>query len=548
MPNFCLQDCLYQNKRGRLFYTENGKEIGARAVFARGALVGVHLSLPRDLGATDVSLYLSADGEEEAACLPLRLRASCRGVDTYALLWEGETLSSPLYFFRIVADTLFGRLHGRATADGALHFSRKEGDAFPLLFTPAWRQDAAGGLYLLPLSRLERMGEGAYTGFFLYLASLGVGQIYLCPPAGEGARGNGQDPSACLPRAFAAAARENGVQLLGDLLLLCGAQEGGELLPALCPPLRGQAARDIPPVSFWEAPFLPEEDGGDLLRLTGEDGVISTALRAGYNGFVLRAADCFGDAFLSALRARLGDAEGACLLGATAAGGASLAFGTRRRFFFGGELDAPLSYNLRTALLAYFLLRDTEPLSYYLSVLLPTLPPAALHKQPNLLSSYEGDGFFATLAAPCGEARAETYTALAFLVAATLPGVPAYFAGEERSEKGEECGEAADARLAPLLRLAALRRKECVYRAGEFRLLHLSGTLLAFAREGEGESLITLVNMSEEPLSVSSPEGFSVVFGGRGRKNSFLLRPLTGAVLKIAHWAGESTRLRFENT
>ena len=41
MIDFCLQDCLYQDKRARLFYTENGKEIGARAAFARGALVGI---------------------------------------------------------------------------------------------------------------------------------------------------------------------------------------------------------------------------------------------------------------------------------------------------------------------------------------------------------------------------------------------------------------------------------------------------------------------------------------------------------------------------
>jgi hypothetical protein len=413
-----------------------------------------------------------------------------------------------------------------------------------LLFTPAWRQNAAGGLYLLPLSRLDRMGEGAYTGFFSYLASLGVGQIYLCPPTGEGARGNGQDPSACLPRAFAAAARENGIRLLGDLLHLCGAQEGGELLPALCPPARGQAA-DIPPTSFWDAPFLQKEEKGDLLRLAGEDGVIATALRAGYDGFVLRAADCFGDAFLSALRSRIGESDAPCLLGATAVGGAALAFGARRRFFFGEELDAPLSYNLRAALLAYFLMGDTEPIGYYLGTLLPTLPLAALHNQPNLLSSYEGESFVFAIAEERGTERAETYATLAFLIAATLPGAPAYFAGEERSNSPEAEGEEPDARLAPLLRLAALRRRECVYREGELRLLHLSPTLLAFAREGEGESLITLVNAGERPLTVSSPEGFSVVFGGRGRKNSFLLRPLSGAVLKIAHWTGESTRLYF---
>ena len=204
MIDFCLQDCLFFDKRACLFYTENGREIGARIAFSHGSLVGVHLSLPRALGVSAAYLHLRADGETGETTMPLCLRASRRGVDTYALLLDEEIAAgASLFFFRVTLECLFGCLHAHLASDGSLYFTRERGETFPLLFTAASRQNVADGLDLLSLSGTQTVDEGAHRGFFSHPASLGVEQINLSSPTGEGARGNGQDPSACLPRALA---------------------------------------------------------------------------------------------------------------------------------------------------------------------------------------------------------------------------------------------------------------------------------------------------------------------------------------------------------
>lgn len=551
MLDFHLPDEQYRAARGRLFYTENGRET-AGGVFAPIALAGIHLTLPRALGVCAARLTLTADGGKETVTLPLCLRVSGGDSDTYAALVDGAALAPAacLWFARLYVDSIFGRLACAPAGGGDVRFFHgEETEEIPLLFLPPPDEVSGGALYQLPVSCLFAMREEHYEGFFTYLASLGVSGLYLCPPVGEGACGKGQDPSACLPPAFAAAALCHGVRVFGDFLLLANAQGADNaLLGAACPSV--EEARP----ALWNTPFPPmdAETPADLASYTAAGGLLSRAAQAGFGGMVFRAADCFGDAFLAAARARMAE-EGKepLILGGTAAGAVSVAFGTRRRFFFGGELDAPLSYALRDALLAYFLLRDPDPLARYLGDYLPSMPPSVQAVMPELLSTYETGSFFATLAAEVGADRADAMTAAALLVAATLPGSPAYLAGEEHGmdiDGTPLCdGDMGDGRMALCLRLANLRRKEGVYAGGEYRLLHLSPDLLIFSREREGEALLTVINPTERTLTASSPDGFSVVFGGRGRKTSFPVRPMGGIVVKVARWEGEPCCLRFSS-
>lgn len=550
MLDFHLRDEWYQGAVAYLAYTENGRE-SAGSVFSPDALVGLHLTLPRGLGVCAARACLTADGGGEHVSLPLCLRSSEGGVDTYAaLLVGGQFSATPLWFARLSVDSIFGRLTCVPAGGGRLRLSQEAGEGadLPLLFLSPATGRAGGALYQLPVTCLGGMRPDAYPGFFSNLASLGVSGLYLCPPAGEGACGKGQDPSACLPPAFIEAAKKQGIPLLGDLLLLAATQgDNDALLGADCPSV--EEARP----ALWNIPFtLADGDNPtDLAGLAAEGGLVERAMRAGLGGLVIRAADCFGDAFLSAVRARMHAAseKEPLLLGGTAAPPVALAFGTRRRFFFGGELDAPLSYALRDALLAYLLLRDTAPLAAYLGDILPSMPPATLAVYPQLLSTYETGSFYAALSAETDSGRADALNTLAFLIAATLPGTPMYLAGEECSKDLDgqpECdSEMGEARRALCLRLAALRRKEGVYAGGACRLLHLSPDLLVFSREREGEALLTVVNPSDKTLTVTSPDGFSVVLGGRGRKTTFPLRPLGGIVVKIPRWEGEPCRLRF---
>ncbi|MBQ8174473.1 MAG: hypothetical protein IJ009_03630 [Clostridia bacterium] len=543
--SFCEK--VWQNESAELYFFENGRETGARRVFSPHALLGLTLVLPRSLGTRVASLALLSEQGEPVLHLPLSFVEWEGEREAYAALVDDvPSAAMPLSYLSLTVECAYGKLFCVPGTDGRIGFSAYPSPRshIPLLFLEETEQSsplAGGSLYCLPLAYASLLDATGAEELVSSLSSLGVRCVYLCPSSREGADGEGEDPSTPLPSAFMRAAKEREICLLGDFLLLCGVTEHPDLLfGGFCSPSSQNApVEQEPRPAFWNAPLAAyNEKPLSLVECCGEEGTIAAALRVGYDGMVVRAADCFGDAFLSAMQRSLQGSKNPVLLGGTETGSVAIAFGTRRRFFFGNELDAPLSYTLRNALLDYFLDGDTRSLAAYVHNTLATMPPATLVCLPNLLSD-GAVGLFYDALSPLGETAGD-FAAMAYLVAATLPGVPAYYAGEEESawENG----------AALLRRVALLRKKESTYAHGDFSLLHLSPTLLVFSRRGEGESLFTVINSCEEPLTLSSPDGFFVVFGGRGRKQSFTVRPRTGIVVKIPLWENESCRLHFSHT
>ncbi|MBQ8351792.1 MAG: hypothetical protein IJY20_07105 [Clostridia bacterium] len=551
-----------EEARGRLSFLENGRDVGIRFSFSPTALIGIRIYVPRYLGTASAFLSLWRDGEEAAVTFPLRLCGGDGRYDLYAVLLDCATFSQngTLFFGRIVLETAYGRLYAACTAANGVRFSHAaEGAAFPLLFCEQQvsAPDLLGSaLYALPLRELPRIGrlfrgeDDDYATFFSHLNALGVRAIWLCPPAGEETDGR-WDPSH-LPPAFRSFAEKNGIRLLFDLLFCSGVRDAGrfvshmDTLPLTAP---GEGVDDRP--GFWNMPALPQGESGSVQEyFCGTDGVVFRALRAGGGGLFLRAADRFGDALLSAIRSCLGSAV---FLGAVNGIPFPIQLGARRRYLFGGALDGICGDELRDACLSYLVSGEGAALAHYLGDVLPSLPAHALAMQAQPLSLYESGSFLTAISEAYEEREPKgggdvprLLAELGHLIAGTLPGLPMYLAGEENGLPYPPTqGEAVGGQLAFFLRLAQLRRREPVYRDGLFRLLHLSPDLLVFSREREGEALLTVINRSSVRLSVASPDGFSVVFGGRGLKNVFSVRPFGGIVIKVSRWEGEPCRLRF---
>ncbi len=540
--------------RGSLIFTENGDEVGLRRAYATAALVGVCLRLPRELGTVYAALSVARDGRGTTT-LPLRYCGSEKGTDRYAALVDSASFlpQGGVLLCRLTVDGLYGRCGTRQEADGSLSLHlREEGDAFSLFFAesaypaPTWL--FGGSLFVLPLSLLPWVASEYgrdFLSFFAHLSGLGVRALWLAPPCGEEKEG-GSAPSALLS-AFLPAARQFSIQILYDFLLVSGAREGGGMFvrdtrDGACDSSGGEPDARM---AFWNSPQLSDgEDAVCPAFFFGEGGVVSRYSGEPGGGFVLRAADRFGDTFLSALRGSMtamGEDRCPLLLGATEAGADAIAFGVRRRFFSGWELGAPLSRVLRQALEGYLLRGETAPLARYLSTVLPALPSFVACTTPALLSDYES-GLFADACRAGDPDHAVALSRLAYLIAGTLPGVLAYGYGEEYGAEPEKPGGT----LAYHIRIARLREKEAVYRSPALRLLHIEKDLLIFSREREGEALLTVINPSPHPMRVVSRDGFYVVFGGRGRKTAFPLPPRSGLVVKVARWAGETCRLRVE--
>ena len=561
MLNFYIDHALLAATEGRISFYENGRGVGVRLAYPPAALIGLRLVLPRMLGTSSVSLLLTLDGEREPVSFPLRL-CGCEGEwDRYAVLIDGATLSAcgHLFFGRLVVEGIFGRLDATFAADGRVRFVLDgEGEPFPLLLAEGRGTPAllGGAIYALPLRELSRLGRlflGAdddIETFFSHLSALGVRALWLCPPAAQGCEGERWHPSS-LPPAFRSLAEKNGIHLFFDLLCCSALRDSGGMftrsdsLPLTSP---GEGVDDRP--GFWNAPSLPVGEKAPSLQeyFCGESGILATACSAGAKGFFLRMADRFGDALLTTLHRHMG--EGA-LLGAASGGPVPIHFGARRRYMFGEALDGMAGDTLDKACLAYLVEGETEALESYLLRTQVVIPPGMLCVQA--LSCYESGSLLSAIAEQLYEKDTQepgktpyALAELGHLIAGTLPGVPMYLAGEENGlPYPPVVGEAVGGQLAFFLRLSQLRRREAVYRDGALRLLHLSPTLLVFSREREGEALLTVINRAPTRLALASPDGFSVVFGGRGLKNVFSVRPYGGIVVKVTRWEGETCRLRF---
>lgn len=583
---------------GTLTCSEDGMPVHGRAAFSAGRLVGFHLALPRALGAHAVTLTLTPDGSLDALSVPLTWCGTHGAEEEYAALLDTAAIaaSGTLFFYRITLHSAYGPLAlvrrggcavgfvpAPATGEAAAAQDAVGGVDFPLLLPdyaypePTWltgtavyatprlsehtpphfsaptpanaraadRKNAENQSDAAPDEQAAREEELAAS--LARLARLGVGAVWLSPE--EKGRVHDtrprQNAKTVLEPALLEAARTAGMRLLPDFWLASGLRAEIGFLSGV---------KEPPPPSCIPETEEPTPDacgtlpGGGEPRNTrsccdffcGDEGVVASWLGAGASGFVLRAADSLGDAFLAAVRCKMAEyGDAPALLGAVGdTGGIGIAFGMRRRFLFGEELDGTLSLALRHALLAFLLRGECAPLAALFNGPLATTPPRLLHTSLNLLSTYESGSFLS--ACSHAEPGGASLAALAYLVAATLPGNPLIMAGEECAD-GEGDGGPLFALYA---RVAALRRREPVYRMGEARLVHLSPGCLIFSREREGEALLTVINAAAKPLLLEADGGFSVVLGGRGRKTAFLLPPYGGAVCKLSLWPGEGQDLR----
>ena len=331
-----------------------------------------------------------------------------------------------------------------------------------------------------------------------------------------------------------AAAEAHGVVCLLDLLPFVSLHKEGRLQAPGDPVgyrLCDEPGGAFPPIEIAD-PMPPEQ-------LCGEGGVLARLLDGGYGGAFLRYADRFADSFLFAVRAELTARAPTSLFYVCTERGAleGAPVGYRRRFCE-PPFDGLVCSSLQEALASYLSRGDTGGLSRFFDGYIGALPAPLAKRSVALLGEPRGRTLHARIgtALPHEEGeRADALARLGELIAATLPGLshlPMPEAGEEE-------------RLAFRLRLFGICRKEKAILSGAFRLHILSPELLVFSRTVEGQMLITVCNRSAKTLAISSPDGFSVLIGGRGRKLLYRLPPNSGTILRVDLFAGERTALSF---
>ena len=209
------------------------------------------------------------------------------------------------------------------------------------------------------------------------------------------------------------------------------------------------------------------------------------------------------------------------------------AYGVRRRYLLGQQLDTVMNYPFRDAILGFLLGGDPRNFAETVESICENYPPHCLRLLMNHIGTHDTERALTILGGePAGNRGREWQAAqrlspqqratgakrlkLASLIQYFLPGVPCIYYGDEAGMEGyrdpfnRACypwGQEDQDLLAWYKELGKLRGQEKdILGQGLYRTLHADGNLLAFERfvftETTRESLTVVVNRSSRPQSV----------------------------------------------
>ena len=279
--------------------------------------------------------------------------------------------------------------------------------------------------------------------------------------------------------------------------------------------------------SWWGFETLPncnKQDPGFRNFIAGEGGVVDHWLQLGASGFRLDVADELPDDFIAEIRQAVKrNGEDKLLIGEVWEDAAlKEAYGVRRAYFLGRELDGVMNYPFRTAILDFLQGSYAEKFRDAVMEICEHYPAPALAACTTHLSTHDTVRAITALVGEPSEGHdrswqsgrklsAEQYhlgilrMRLAFVLQFTLPGVPCVYYGDEIAMQGYADPfnrayydwNSGETRLMELMvRLSALRRNCAAFRCGGIRFIRARGGVLVYEREGDGEKVAVAVNCS----------------------------------------------------
>ena len=325
---------------------------------------------------------------------------------------------------------------------------------------------------------------------------------------------------------------------------------------------------------WWDIEILPrihpdKKNCRDFF--TGPAGVIRQYAAMGIAGFRLDVADELSDAFLMKIKATLEKEHPGSILYGEVWEDASdkIAYGVRKKYYLGKELDGVMNYPLREGLVDYFVHGDTEKLRYALTTILNHAPKRIRDRQMNLLGTHDTERILTVLGGKprgtrtnaelsrarmtqqeraCGIRRLK----MAYTVLATLPGIPAIYYGDEAGLEGYQdpfnrmpfpWGREDAALLEYYRATGDIRRHARIYATGDFCLLRLTKEQLLFARFDARTAYLASVNRSDEDVTLSFSGPVKEVYSGK-RVHRYIQAPGTAVIFRMP----TDTEILFEDT
>lgn len=278
--------------------------------------------------------------------------------------------------------------------------------------------------------------------------------------------------------------------------------------------------------AWWGIKLLPEvieDDKNYRNYICGKDGILRKWIRCGISGWRLDVADELPDIFLDDLRKAVKEEnEDAVIIGEVWENATDkFAYGKRRKYLLGDELDSVMNYPFADAVLNF--VRYGNGASFFDSIMniVETYPPQVLNILMNHIGTHDTERAITRLAGPdcAGRDRYWQYEhnelsksdyikgvsmlKMASLIQYTLPGVPSLYYGDEAGLQGMKdpfnrgCMNwktPNEDLLRWYRRLGEIRKGSKVLKDGGFSVIFCENSAIAYARTNEENSMLAAVN------------------------------------------------------
>ncbi len=297
--------------------------------------------------------------------------------------------------------------------------------------------------------------------------------------------------------------------------------------------------------------------------INGENGIVQKWLECGASGWRLDVADELPDEFIDSLnRAAKEKNPDALVLGEVWEDASNKsAYGQRRRYLLGGQLDSVMNYPFRSAVLGFLTGANPADMMEIILNVLENYPKQVIRLLMNHIGTHDTERALTVLAGEPLRHHGRRWQSathltkerrelglklmrLASLLQFTLPGVPCVYYGDEAGMEGYRdpfnrgCypwGNEEQYLLSWYRRLGAARLEaEDALREGEFIPLKADNNCMAYLRRGKRIELLAAANACGEERRIAVPEEWSAAQAvlGSAACGDLVLEPYGCALLK----------------
>lgn len=310
---------------------------------------------------------------------------------------------------------------------------------------------------------------------------------------------------------------------------------------------------------WWGIDILPRINPNNSSCREYLLSVVRKYAKMGIKGFRLDVADELSDDFISEIKRVLDEEKPSSILYGEVWEDASnkIAYGERKRYYLGRELDGVMNYPVRSAIISFLKYHDTEKIKYLFFDVFPNAPKRIRDLEMNLVGTHDTERILTALGGEESDGKTNEYllsarlstsgkdTArkllfMSYAICATLPGIPSVFYGDEAGVQGYKdpfnrrtypWGKEDKKILDFYKKIGKIRCENSVYARGGFKPLFINGDVLVFERYEGDLRFITAVNNSNKNFKFSFKNVASALISKQKRK-AVELSPFSVEIIK----------------